>query len=117
MSKPSGVTVEIGGKDRTLRFTMGAMYKLERDTGKGFIETVQDLHNKASYMAFVNIVWCALLHDEPRLKPDGVADLLDPTDFKRLTPTLLEAMKQIGLGGDDETEGNSEAASESGETE
>ena len=75
MSK--GILWEIGGKTRTLRFTLNALRDAEKALGKSAITFFADpALLLASIDAQVTLAWAGLRHEDMTLTLEGAGDLL-----------------------------------------
>jgi hypothetical protein len=92
MPPATGVKIELGGKVRTLRYTMPALERLEDDR-RG--ETVAETLTKAAQLsarAIAALVWAGLLHEEPKLERDAVGSLIEPP-FEPTLEAITEALR------------------------
>ena len=100
------VEATIAGTRRELCLTQRALYKLEKHTGKPVTETLDAL-TAGSYSAFVDVIWAARLHAEPRLKPEAVADEIPFSDLARVAEELVGLFESMAPAVEEEDdEGN-----------
>lgn len=97
-----GVTIELD-RPRTLRYGMNALVKIEELTGKAISKL--DLEN-ISIKDLRTIVYAGLFHEDKKLNPELVADLIDEySELSIIASKLGEAMT-LAFG-----EGNAEGLS------
>ena len=61
---------------RTLRYTWGALIRLEKQRGAMYAHVIRDLHF-CDATAMRDVVWAGLLHEIPALTPEATEPLLD----------------------------------------
>ena len=78
-------------KTRNLRFGMVAIMKIEKKIGKPFSKI--DFENEMTYEELAIIMWGGLVHEDPELTPDKVAELIDEhSDIATAITAMGEAM-------------------------
>ena len=83
-----GVSICLGGKDYTLKLNLFAFMQLEKVTGKNALNGEIWSNINATNMAV--LLWAALLHQDPALTVEAVAQQIDVKDLAKL-PTLIQA--------------------------
>lgn len=71
--------MKLGGKEREFRFDWGAIRRLERATGVGYIKVFENLE-AGQIGLVVDLAWAGLLHEEPDLELATVEDWLNDCD-------------------------------------
>lgn len=66
------ISFTAGGRERALRYTMGALCRMEEEAGCPLDEITQK-----EFTALRLLLWGALLHEDASLRPDGAAALAD----------------------------------------
>lgn len=108
MASPTrAVTIELGGKVRSLRFTFEALAAIEDTTGKLPAEVIARA-GLGSPNAIAQLVWAALLHESPDLSVAEVRKLIDLHDLEGLAKAINDASD--AAYGKGEPEGNAVAA-------
>lgn len=71
-----------------LRFTHGAVKRLEKQVGKPFEEflLVSDTTDNAMLL-----LWCGLIHEDKTLTPEQVEELVDVRMYPQVRVALMEA--------------------------
>jgi len=82
-------TMNIGGKERTLRFDFNSLARLEELTGKSAFDSNTFLNIRASDMRA--IVWAGLLHESPDLLLEDVGSWLNPGNVKKISEAIAKA--------------------------
>lgn len=85
-----GVKIQLD-RERTLKYTLRASMALKRETGKGLGSHTQGDVDEAD---MVYLAWALLLHEDRRLTPDDVADLLSDSGlpFTEIGELITEAL-------------------------
>ena len=83
-----GVDVELGGKARRLRMTLGSLARFQKETGVNFFEV--GVQYKGSPVELQALVWACLVVDSPDLTPENVGDLIPFGEIERVTTALTE---------------------------
>lgn len=79
-------------KTRNIRFGMVALMKVEKKLGKSFSKINFD---EITYDEVANILWAGLVHEDPELTPDKLAELIDEYSNVQTAITLMgEAMTE-----------------------
>jgi hypothetical protein len=115
MPPTDGVKVDLGGKSRTIRYTMGALDRLETETGLATPQ-VQSRANIGSIRYLIWTIWAGLIHEEPGLEREKVIEWLDALseeEAEALHAKLEQAWGRATSNGDapEGAEGNQTAAS------
>jgi hypothetical protein len=115
MPPTDGVKVDLGGKARTIRYTMGALDRLETETGLA-VPQVQSRANIGSIRYLIWTIWAGLIHEEPGLERGTVIEWLDALsdeEAEALHDKLAEAWGRASSNGDapEDAEGNQTAES------
>ena len=95
MLRPSVPIVLADGKTRHLRFDLNAICALEDAWGGSLDQIVKRLKNtKGVRLSDIRtLLWAALLHEKPGLKPEDVGALLDLEALGNLTKALMAAFE------------------------
>jgi hypothetical protein len=105
----TGAKVELGGKRRTLRYTMPALNRLENERrGEGVADTLTaaaQLHTSA----ITALIWAGLLHEDPTLEPSGAAELIEPP-FEAILDAITQALTPWLKANTEEPEGKAVVA-------
>lgn len=92
MPPTSGATLELGGKQRTIRYTMPALNKLEAERrGESVAETLQHAASLQA-SAITALVWAGLLHDDPKVTMGQAAGLIEPP-FEPILNAITEGLR------------------------
>jgi len=94
MLRPSVPIVLADGKTRHLRFDLNAICALEDEWKISVGEIAQRLSDTRGVRVsdIRALLWAALLHEEPGLRPADVGALLDFASLRSLTETLMKAL-------------------------
>jgi len=87
-----GVEVEIGGKKRTLKYTLYALCQLDKKTGKNPLDGTMFSAMRPSDV--VAVLWAGLLHDEPELDADELAKTVNIVDLRGVSEQMMKAFAQ-----------------------
>lgn len=87
-----GVEVEIGGKKRTLKYTLYALCKLDEKTGKNPLDGTMFSAMRPSDV--VAVLWAGLLHEEPELNADELAKQIDIVQLRAVSEMMMRAFAQ-----------------------
>jgi hypothetical protein len=80
-------------KTRNMRFGMVALIRLEKKLGKPFAKI--DFENEMTYEEVATIIWGGLVHEDPDLTPEKVAELIDDySDIQTALKVMGEAMQE-----------------------
>lgn len=114
MPPSTGVQVTLGGRQRTLRYTMRALDRLETQTGLAQSQ-IQTRVNVGSVRYVIWLIWAGLLHEVPDLDRETVIDWLDALtdeEAQGIEEALSSALSESqGQETDDaDPEGNDQAA-------
>jgi len=90
----NGIRIELGGKDRVLRFTNRSRARLETAFGLTLSQAAMQGGLQNSILAISRMLWAALLHEEPDLQVDQCIDLIDAYREKDICDALGSAMLQ-----------------------
>ena len=81
-------------KTRNLRYGMVALIKIEKKLGKPFSKIDFD-GGDITYEEVATIIWGGLVHEDPTLTPEKVAELIDEhSDITSAMVTMGEAMQE-----------------------
>lgn len=84
------VAIELD-KTRNLRFGMQALMRIEDKLNKPFASI--NFEKEMKYSELSVIIWAGLVHEEPELTPESVANLIDEfTDIQTAMEKVGEAM-------------------------
>ena len=83
------VDIELGGKARHLRMTLGAMARFEKATGLNMFALGDNWCGSATEMQA--LLWACLVADEPTLTPEAVGDWVDAQSIESVTNALMKA--------------------------
>lgn len=95
-------TVNLGGKDRTIKFDLNAYAELELKYGS--VEKAMDALQTGSVSALRNILWAGLIHSEAvfdqttgdvvsyAITPYQVGSWIEPSDMQAVSTSLSEAI-------------------------
>jgi len=108
-----GVSVTLGGQAYELRLTRRALYRLETETDRTIIE-VLDRVQRGSFAAMTDLVWAGIVWNNPMLKPEDVAEMLDMADMEEVAKAVVEAMGQLGGKQSGNEQSDTESTSENG---
>lgn len=89
--KTKVVKVNIGGKERTLRFTLNSMIEIEE--GYGSIQGAMKAMETSSMKAVRLLLWAGLIHEEPELDINAVGNWIDMSNLQYTSEKLGEAFK------------------------
>lgn len=78
--RPERVLVELGGRERELKFDLNAYAELEKKFGS--VEIAMKTLEKGNMASIKTIVWAALIHEEANLDEDGELIGYKITPFK-----------------------------------
>lgn len=105
--------VKLGGREYELKYTVNAIRALIKETGKTPAEILQNGFDPTDFELGVKLIWGALLHANPKLKPDTVGDWLEMSEgvyseavTAAATALMAAFQKQFGVeaGVDEEAE-------------
>ena len=100
------ITVRLGDQKRELRYEKRHVYRLERTTGRTVFEQFEDL-KRGSFSAMVDLICAGLWHEQPDLKPEEVADMVDFDQLKDVMVGVAEGLGAvIGAKVGEKAEGN-----------
>jgi hypothetical protein len=88
-AKPT-VTIELGGKVRTMRFSFGALATIEEKLGVNTLGG--NFWSNLSATGVVTMLWAALKKDDPELTTEALGDMIDFTDLEPIMQKLKEAL-------------------------
>ena len=95
-------TINLGGKDRTIKFDLNAYAELELKYGS--VEKAMDALQTGSVSALRNILWAGLIHSEAvfdtvtgdvvsyAITPYQVGSWIEPSDMQAVSTSLSEAI-------------------------
>jgi len=83
------VEIDLGGKVRRLRMTLGSLARFQKETGVNFFEVGAEY--KGSPVELQALVWACLVADDRTLTPEDVGDLISFSEIERVTTALTEA--------------------------
>lgn len=95
-------TIELGGKERTIKFDLNAYAELELKYGS--VEKAMDALQTGSVSALRNILWAGLIHSEAvfdivtgdvisyAITPYQVGSWIEPSDMQEVSTSLSEAI-------------------------
>lgn len=97
MAEITTVQIELD-KPRTLKLTLNAMIRFEKDTGKSFFQANKDM----SIEELRKVFWLCLLHEDPDLTEDQVGEMIHLGNLQYVSEKLFslvgESMPE-GAGG------------------
>ena len=109
MPPRTGVKAKLGGKQRTIRYTAHSLSKLEdHRNGEALTRTLYRA-GQVSIGSIGALVWAGLLHDEPELTVEEATQMIEPP-LPPLIDALMEALEPWTAGGEEDAEGNGQAA-------
>lgn len=80
-------------KIRNLRFGMQAIMRVEQKLNKPF--SAIDFEKEMKFTEIVDVIWAGLVHEDPSLTPDKVAELIDDhSDIQTVMEKMGEAMAE-----------------------
>jgi|SRR5690554_3622634 len=102
------VNVDLGGRERQLRFDFNAVADLEEHFGKGIASVMSE--EQVGFRTIRAMYWAGLKWRNPRLTVEKVGEWLQEelengASFEDLLEPIIKAMKLAGLIGDDEDGG------------
>jgi len=92
MPPVNGVKVQLGGKARRLRYTTLALMLLEEEVGQTYVE-VLTASDTGSIKAIVALVWAGLLHAEPKITRQEVAEMVDLQKIREIAEAIGQATR------------------------
>jgi hypothetical protein len=88
------VSIELGGKTRTLVYDFNALVELEEKIGVGIQDFMKMVTTGARLKDLRGILWAGLIHDEPGLTPEGVGAMITSlSDFTAIGQSVKAAME------------------------
>lgn len=84
------VAIEVGGKDRTLKFDLNALAEVEDRLKLGGINDVIPLLERISIRAVRCLLWAGLAHEDPTLTEKDVGSW--NIDVREVVPLLGQAI-------------------------
>lgn len=88
------VTVELGGKERHLRYTMQAMAEVEEHLGiTNIFQDIASIPLNARNLR--TLLWAALLHESPELTEAEVGGWIDGENFEAVSVAFAEALTRF----------------------
>lgn len=82
--KRAPVTIELDGRQRTLKFDLNALCLFEEQAGASVIEALQ----KRSMTHIRSLLWAGLIHEDPLLTVDDVGKM----EFDNLRDVVLKVV-------------------------
>jgi len=92
------VSIEIGGKRRSLRYTFNSLIALEEEFGIPIANFDQILSGAMSLKHVRALLWAGLLHEET---PEEVGEWIDISQLNTITSKIEEAIS-LSFGSGDE---------------
>jgi hypothetical protein len=86
------VDVTIGGKRRSLVFSLWAFALIEKETGKNTLNG--EIFSSVNATELIAIVWAGLQASEPNLTMQEVGSMLDFGDIKDVTDAIGQAFSK-----------------------
>lgn len=111
MPSTQGVRIRLGGKERTLRYTMRALDRLENETGMAPPQVVTRV-NIGSVRYLVWTIWAGLIHEAPDLERDTVLDWLDALTDEEAKAIEAAIARAFGEQAPEGEEGKAEAVTQ-----
>lgn len=93
MAPKKGVTLTLD-RERSLRITWRSLERLEEEHDIDLEGLGESLRGGGTLASVRRIIWLGLLHEDPEITPDGVADLLD--DYGDFSEVVQAANALIG---------------------
>ena len=88
------VTVNLGGKERSLHYTMRSMKEIERRLGlKNVFAEIQAIPLGAGNL--LTFLWAGLVVEGPRPTEDEIGDWIDGTNFELVSAAFAEAFAEF----------------------
>ena len=86
------VTIEIGGHEFVVRFSLGAFRRLEKETGKNALKG--EVWDDLSADDIVTLLWAAMNSESrEQFSADEIGDMIMPADIPDITTKLQAAME------------------------
>jgi len=87
------VSIEIGGKQRHLKYDFKAMVAFTKQTGKNLLDPkiVKQIIYDTTPEDLLMMLWAELLHEEPRLTVDEVAGWINMDNQPEVARKAIEA--------------------------
>lgn len=86
------VSIELGGKERRMKYDLNAFAELEDMYGSP--QKAMDALEEGSFKSLRALVWVGLLHDEPELTEREVGSWLDLNNMKMIAEKIGEAINK-----------------------
>lgn len=99
------ISIEIGGKERHLRYDFRAMVSFTKQTGKNILnpEIVKQIIYDTTPEDILVLLWAELLHEEPGLDIDEVTNWIDMKNQAMVARKVVEAwLAAMPKGGEEE---------------
>lgn len=91
-------TIKLGGKEKTLKFTLNAFAELEEAYGS--VDKALEAVDSGSMKAIRKLLWAGLLHDDPNITEMEVGNMIDVRELIALGESLGNAIDQALPQGD-----------------
>ena len=95
------VSIEVGEKRRSLRYTFNSLIALEEELGIPIANFDQILSNAMSLKHVRALLWAGLLHEDKSLSPEEVGEWIDISQLNAITSKIEEAIS-LSFGSGDE---------------
>lgn len=91
-AKPE-VYIDLGGKQRKVHLTFGALCALEKELGVNTLGN--DFWKNLTARGIVTLLWASLRKHDPQLTIEEVGDMIDFSDLEPVMNKLKEAMDVV----------------------
>lgn len=88
--KNGAVTIELGGKERKLKYTLYSLTKLEEKGVK-----MADLGKEMSMGQIMAVIWAGLITYDKKITVEEVGSMIGIEDLPMVTEKLTEAFKGL----------------------
>jgi len=95
------VSIELGGKRRSLRYTFNSLVALEEEFGIPIANFDKILGGTISLKQVRALLWAGLLHEDKSLRPEDVGEWIDISRLNDITTKIEEAIT-LSFGGSEE---------------
>ncbi len=91
--------IELGGKVRQLKMSLGAMARFEKATGLNMFALGKGWKGSATEMQ--TLLWACFAADEPDLQPETVGDWVDVDSIEHINNMLFKALGHASAEGEE----------------
>lgn len=88
--KVKDIPLQLGGKERRLRFTLNSFAELE--DAYGSVDAAMAKLQGGSMKAVRKLIWAGLLHEDETLTETQVGNMLDVSNLQEFTEALTKAL-------------------------